>query len=141
MHDRRSRTWFRNPSPQDCTRRRSAGHIQRSGSHLGCPTPVICVENNTLSDQYISLQKQQVYHLNNLAQITHKLQPPHFIFVTVRNDNLRSHLRYIYRLSYGHCARLIIHTPSLATRYLPKKPVHPNTVTTCPVTALYPGGP
>ena len=32
-------------------------------------------------------------------------------------------------------------SPSLDTTYLPRKPVHPKTVTTCPLTALYPGVP
>ena len=33
------------------------------------------------------------------------------------------------------------YSPNLAMRYLPRNPVQPKTVTTCPLTALYPGGP
>lgn len=38
-------------------------------------------------------------------------------------------------------ARRLQNSPSLATRYLPRNPVHPNTVATWPLTALRPAGP
>lgn len=82
-------------------------------------------------------------HWHNLSQIAHRLQNPLLIFFTIWNDDLSAHLGYkIWPIGNLHIIRKYwADLPSLDTRYRPRNPVHPKTVTTCPVTALYPGGP
>jgi hypothetical protein len=69
---------------------------------------------------------------------------PLLILVAERNNNLCSRLGYMSTAS--ECRNLgqdeiAFDAPSFATKYLPRNPVHPKTVTMCPVFADRPGGP
>lgn len=87
------------------------------------------------------LEFHAAHHWDNLTQVTHGLQMPLLVLVTVWYDYLSTLSSYRTSGLVWKNSGLRSSAPSLDTRYLPRNPVHPKTVTTCPVTALYPGGP
>ena len=94
-------------------------------------------------------EKRKTHQCGNLAKVTADSEVALFILVAVGDHYMRARLGWktVRRQSTrATCRRASPRTveedaPSLDTRYLPRKLVHPNTVTVRPVTALRPGGP
>jgi hypothetical protein len=128
-------TWSRSFVQPSCRRHPSDGGTPQSACRSRYPIPryPACQPGRGMQ-----AREWRAHHRNDLSEVSADLQVPRLVKITVGRDDLCSCLGCSVPSERQHPlvaapSRTGRDPPSFATRYLPRNPVAPNTVATCPL--------